>query len=482
MYKGIALHAIGKIAFVLGSYVLHLYLGRVLSPSVYGIVGTIIMIINFDYLFLNNGVRQAISKTISQDCFHDADTIKKGFLFQGALVLALFAINYFGADPIAQFLNDPGMADYIRMAAFIIPFMGIYFAALGVFNGKKLFVIEATIVIIYPILKLTSLPFVQFNTFGDAVIGTEMGFLLAGVAVFAISLLFMVKIRGKYVSNRPRVETKGYIKTAISFSILFAIASVIMNLDTLILKALTPNNEIVGFYTGAVTCGKVPFYFIQAVFLVILPIVTGYYAQKKIEEARKSIQEVLLLTIALVLPMSLIVSASAPNLLVSFYKEGFEAASGALIYLILGSFCLGMLIMFGNILSAANKKKFVNWFSLIILVAFALVCWWLTAAYSMSGTGMASLLVCSVGMLVAMIATARVFGNYWSKKLTVTVLLNIALFVAVKIGFQYYHSTNLLTIIFVYAAIYAGYLILLQAFKVVSVKKIKDMLLKKKAA
>ena len=78
MYIGIILHTLAKCAFIAGSYIIHFFLGKYLPATEYGIVGTIITIINFEYLLLNNGVRQAISNAISQEKY-DNKNITAGF-------------------------------------------------------------------------------------------------------------------------------------------------------------------------------------------------------------------------------------------------------------------------------------------------------------------------------------------------------------------------------------------------------------------
>ena len=60
MYLGIILHLLSKISFVAGSYAMHFFLGQYLPEAAYGIVGTIITIMNFEYIFFTDGVRQGM--------------------------------------------------------------------------------------------------------------------------------------------------------------------------------------------------------------------------------------------------------------------------------------------------------------------------------------------------------------------------------------------------------------------------------------
>ena len=98
MYKGIVFNVISSLLFVGSSYLMHFVLGYRMSPEQYGIMGSIITILDFEYLFLNNGVRQSISKEISKNKYVLHDLIVKCLLFQLLLIGILFSINFFGTE------------------------------------------------------------------------------------------------------------------------------------------------------------------------------------------------------------------------------------------------------------------------------------------------------------------------------------------------------------------------------------------------
>ena len=81
------------------------------------------------------------------------------------LIAVFFAGTCFGAPVIAGILGDMDMVPYIRGVAFLLPFTGIYSLALGILNGHKDFKSEAGIGMIYPVLKLSVIPFVMFVNF-----------------------------------------------------------------------------------------------------------------------------------------------------------------------------------------------------------------------------------------------------------------------------------------------------------------------------
>ncbi len=490
MYKGIVLHTVGKVAFVLGNFVIQYFLGK-LPAELYGVYGTIIAIINFDYLFLNNGVRQAVSHAITQNRYNVPNLIQRGMLYQLAIIAVVFVINFFGAPLLADvfYKNVPDPAKiqeltyYIRIAAFIIPFMGIYFVSLGVFNGFKLFVIEASIITVYPILKLLVIPF-SGGVFSDPIVGAEMGFLVAGIAIMAISLIFLYRKRGLYDPNKPKIEGKTYLKSAFSFSLLFSVVSIIMTVDLLILQAVIGKaSPMVGYYNGAVQFGKASYYLLGAFYIVVLPVVTKFYKEKQIKKAAVSIRDLLTIILAVVLPVTVIIAASSQTVLSVYYHKdpaGYATAGPALAFLSFGTFCLGMTLVFNMITSAANKKQFTTVLSVVMLIVFLIVCTIMTNAFLMTGTGASSLIVCSITMIVSAVYAQKIFGNFWEKKHIYILLVNAVLFALTKLITAFVPIPNLFVLLVMYAALYFVGFGIMRLFKIISVKQIMGALKKEK--
>ncbi len=477
MYKGLTLHLAGKINLAIIGYLIHFFLGRYLSPAMYGIVGVILTIINLNYVFLNNGVRQAVSNMIAQGKYNTKDLVKKGFLYEFVIILVLFSINFFGAPLIAQILNDPGLTDYIRISSVIIPFMGIYFTSLGILNGFKLFVIEATIIIIYPILRLLVIPFVKY-VFADPVTGAEMGFIAAAVVICIIAVL---SLRKSPIADdgQLKVQHRPYIKKAVHFSILFSVATVLTNFDTIIVKILSTNDAVVGYYTGAYQFGSVPFFLMAAFYLVILPVVTNYYSENKISDAQTCIRDFITVILAVVLPVVMILGASSKTILTLFYKPEYAAGAPALTFLVFGMFCLGMIMVLNTVISAANKQNFATKMAFVTIGIFIGLCILLTKFFSISGTGASTLITCLIVMLISGHYVSKIFGSIFTKKHLKIILVNVIVFILVAILVNYVSIPNLLELIAIYAGIYLGVFAIFRMMKIVTIQQVLAMLRKK---
>ena len=109
----------------------------------------------------------------------------------------------------------------------------------------------------------------------------------------------------------------------------------------LFVNAYVVNESHVGYYTGAVNFAKVSYYLLSAIYIVVLPVITQYYAKQEITKARETIK-ILGNTIGLlILPIVSIVGATAGNMLAIFYKPEYKYAATAASILMAAQFPVG---------------------------------------------------------------------------------------------------------------------------------------------
>lgn len=448
MYTGIMIHVLNKMTFVVGSYAMHFFLGRYLSEQQYGMIGTIITIINFEYIFFTDGVRQGVSKAISSLRYEERHLLRVSVGVQIGMIAVFFAGTYFGAPLIAGALGDVSLAVYIKGVAMLLPFTGIYSLMLGILNGHKAFLQEAGINMIYPVLKLSVIPFILF-VFEDAVVGMEMGFLFAGVITMLLSVFEVVRKRELFQPAGEKIRVGAYMKTTLNYLLLFCVSTIMMNLDTLILKSVSGDNEAVGYYTGVVTFAKVPYFLLTAFYTVALPVVTRNYVSGQLDQAKKAVADLMTLIVSFVLPVTTVLSAASGHILMLFYKPSYVAGQDALSLLAFAIAFLGMTLVFTMVLSAADKKKFITAVSVGMLVIEILLCPVLTRYFSLTGTAAATFLTAGLGMMISAVYTGRTFGMFWQKKHTLLLGINIAAYVVFLFAFRHAEIGNFFVLVIV---------------------------------
>ena len=65
MRRGLMLNLISNVMFFISGYALHYFLGNSMLPTAYGVVGTILTVLDFEYMFVSNGARQSLAGMIS---------------------------------------------------------------------------------------------------------------------------------------------------------------------------------------------------------------------------------------------------------------------------------------------------------------------------------------------------------------------------------------------------------------------------------
>lgn len=478
MLKGLFLHVFAKVVFVLCTYGIHFFLGKNLSAVEYGVIGVVISIITVNYNFLSNGARQAVSKLLATNEYDEKNVISLGFSYQIMISMILAIVNYCGASFFAEILNAPEMKDYIRISAFMIPFTGIYFISLGTINGLRLFLVEATIVTIYPLLRLTVIPYVK-NVFSDSAVGVVMGFFTAAFFCAIGSVVYLLSRKNKYVTRVKKVKMKEFFSNMTNFFTFFTCITIILNIDILFVNALVSKAEYVGYYTGAVNFAKVSYYLLSAIYLVVLPMITKFYHEQKMEQASSTIIVLNNCIALLILPIVSIVGATTKQMLASFYNEEYIYAANTATILMLSQFLIGLFVVINMCISATNDKKFSTEVALGIMIFDFFICFIFTKSIGIEGAAIASLCVGGIGCVISYIKAIKIFGKVFDRTTIKLLISNVIMFIVVKICCTNVEITNLIILFIIYATIYFVYIAIMCLLKQVNIKQMINVLAKK---
>lgn len=479
MGLGLIMHIIAKVVFVLVGYGIHMYLGKTLSAGVYGSIGVVMSIININYNFLSNGARQAASHLIAANEYNRKDLIKKSYKFQMIVAFLLSFLNYFGADFIANLLRQPDLAKYIRITAIVIPFTALYFISVGIMNGYKLLVFEAITVTIYPLARLSIIPLVNY-VFEDSVLGTIIGFLIAAIVGCVVGNAFLIKLPKTANDKTRTISNGGYVKQMINFLAFFLCVTIILNLDMLFVNAMVEEANKVGYYTGATNLSKVTYYLLSAIYLVVLPMLTSAYYDKKFEKCREVINNLLMLIFGLILPIVSIAAPLCGNLMVILYTEEYREAALVAAILMGSQFLLGLFVVFNVMICSAKSKKYSVVLGGGMVVVDAILCLTLIPILSIKGAALSSLVTNGLGVLFSAFRLKKIFGNVWTKTLSKLLIANIIIFLVASLVGKYWISCNFTVVLLVCVFIYVSFVLGLIATKCLPIKELIAFFRKRK--
>jgi O-antigen/teichoic acid export membrane protein len=457
---GISSHLVAKLSVVSFAYLLHFTLGRLLSVAEYGLIGTIITLSNFYYLFLTNGIRQSISNAIAINSFNTKDIIVKGITLQIGFALLLSIVNVFLAPTLSTLLGNEDYAMYYSFISVLIPFTALYFAGTGVLNGLKLFVRESLVTILYPFLRLSAILFI-LNRPQSKPMGVINGFILGSFITSLITWILIIRSTRKLTLSdldRPRIKTTKLLKNSFSFIASFGAITIVLNLDTLFLQYIKKDLTLTGLYTGVHTFSLVPYYLVSAFYLVILPYISEYYEKSDKYKIRELLKKTVSIVMLFVFPIVFLISISGGKLLSLFYNPDYFVAGNALAILCMGTFILSIYAIFTVALIGLKENKKAGVCSLVLVVADIIFQFFFTQQSgligSASGTFVSSLISCLLIYYFLVVKT----GNFIGAKLIYSVLIHLLpfLFLSVLI-LRVISITNLITLFLVWAGILLPY-------------------------
>lgn len=471
MGLGFIMHIIAKIAFVLVGYGIHMFLGKTLTPVEYGSIGVIMSIININYNFLSNGARQATSHLIACEKYNHKIIVKKGYKYQFMIAIILTFINLAGADLFATILNQPELAGYIRLTAFMLPFTAGYFISVGVCNGFKLLIVEALTVTIYPLVRLSIIPFVNSKIFCDSSTATIMGFFTAAVIGCVFGNTFVIKImRKKTDACGVKISNSEFRRQIAEFLSFFVCVTILLNLDLLFVNAFVLNNNEVGYYTGASNFSKVSYYLLSAIYLIALPIVTGRYSKGDLTGCSDIIKKLFTIILGFILPIVTISGPICGNLMTVFYTEQYRIAGGETEILMFSQFLLGLFVIFNILICSVANKRFstvLGW-SVVLLDAF--LCYLLVPEFSIMGAAVGSAISNFFGCFVSVIKLRNSFKDIWETRLTKILLANFFVFLIMSIVNCLWSSDNFILVMAVCMFVYTVFCSVLIYLKLIPLK------------
>lgn len=469
MLKALGYHTIAKIFVVFAAYLLHYSLGRILKVDEYGVVGTMISFCNFYYMFLTNGVRQGISKMLSEGIYDRKNVIRTGVILQLVLSIGLAALNYISAPWFAKAFGNQEFIVYVRLISVLIPLTGIYFALTGALNGLKLFFCEAIVISVYPLLRLSAVPLAFFSASekpAGVISGFSLASLLSAVLAFCF-LVFNIKKRGKETSKK-KVQMNQFLQVSFEFIFFFAAVTIVLNLDTFFLQYVCKDSVLTGYYTGVHTFSLVPYYLISAFYLVVLPFISEKYAQNKTKEIRDLIKKNLNIIIVFVLPLVVLISCTASELLASFYNNDYYQAGSALSVLVFGTFFLSFYAFLNVILNGMNCKKISKVLSFMIILLDVFLLHTLIPIEGILGAAIATCVSSAIGCISAFVYLIKKIGLFWDTALVMKALgLIVGHAIVCRLFFHFIPVYNLIALIGIYVILGVSYLLWIIKLKMV---------------
>lgn len=462
MIMGTLYIGISQAVLVVTGLFLHFYLGRTLGPELYGIYGVINAFLMINDIILMKGVFDTASKFVAEKEEAAQSIIRS--IASTMSIIGFFAacLYFFLAGQIAAVMNDPELAGYLRLFAFIIPFTAISTVYLAALNGLRRFKRQSAVFILYYIIRVIAV--VILVSLGFSIKGVISGLIIADIFRLMIA-------RGLYRPTGGENYTEGWkiFRFTSQLVVISSLSALIMHIDLLAIKALLRNNFETGLYTSAMTLAKIPAFMIIPITITALPVISKTISEGNMELTEKRIRQALKLLLIIVLPSSMLILTTSENCILIFFGNEYIQASASLRILLLGGVFVSVKVLMYSIIIASSRPTYLIYIGILSLLIEILLLYLLLNRIGFEGAAIASTLTHLTGFIISYSYVAKKFMTHTVPLFVIKIALAS---IAVYLTASFYSPSGIILILY-YTLLVGLFFFLLVCMKEISISEIK---------
>jgi len=176
---------------------------RLLPPEEYGVYGLSFILPMIFIMFSNWGIGEALTRFLARYRAEGREDeiprmVAAGFLFNGGLSVALAAIMYALADPLASVaLIRPGLGGLVRLSSAMIIILTLNTTATMVFYGLERMDLIAGVMVVGAVIRSSASPLLVMRGYG--VEGSLTGYMIG----YGVSVVISLVLIAREVRNIP---------------------------------------------------------------------------------------------------------------------------------------------------------------------------------------------------------------------------------------------------------------------------------------
>lgn len=431
--SGGALLGFAKLYFLIASYATVLALTRLIDPSTFGsysAVGRLIAVPNMVIIYT---LMFSVSRPLAAEYERGTpsyDAVRaRGFRLAGALGGVVSVTFFVGAPWFARALSEPSLTGPIRIVAPISFVYGLYAVNIGTINARRAFPRQAGLDILMATAKAGLI--IMAAALGLGLTLTLGGFTAASVVAFTVSILWVRRVRpastGAVTEGAPITELAGIL-------IVFTLSTnLLLSMDLFILKhfAVTAAlKEAVGYYSGAQYIAQVPYSLLNAVSLLMFPLIATLHAEGETERVRDYVTQTAKVMVVLLALMGTVAAAAAPGIMGLLFPPSYGVAADDLRRIVVGYSGYSMTVTVAWILNSSQRSRTALLLVALTLAVSAAGAWFGAPRTGSDGVAWAVMTAGSVGALASLVALSHHFGV----RLPALWLLKVATVIATLYG------------------------------------------------
>ncbi len=409
--RGTVVLVLSKALFLIGSVMIHIFLGRYLGPRGYGQYGLVMSILLWFEVVVNSAIPWAVSKVISERKTLARPVFLQGMGLQLAFSTAVLAVFVILAPALARVFGDDSIRILLWWVALDIPFFALLSVVLTYFNGLQRFGRQGLASISRILFKVLATGVLVLG--GQGITGALVANIIASILALAAGLLIL-----RLPPSPP--EKIRLIDRVLSFGLPYTLfllsAQLLLSIDLWSVKILVDDPAAAGFYTSAQTISRVPYFLFLGLTTALFPALSHSVSSGREEASRKQVRQALRLQALILLPTAAIVSSSPGAVVKLFFGTDFQPAVGPLTLLFWGMVLFTCFYNLAVILSVTGKPLTALGFSLACIGADILLNWLLIPRMGMTGAALATALTSLAGTAILAALVTHRFGGLLSMR------------------------------------------------------------------
>ncbi len=409
-----------KLYFILIGFVQQVLLTRVLGGSGYGAYSTAMAYANIaDNVVITSSI-QGVSRTVAAaQPDEQPGAQRRVLLVHAALAVPIGALFFFLAPLIATALGAGHVATHVRVAAIIVFSYCLYTPFIGALNGRRRFVAQASLDVVYATLRTALLlgGGLLFAARGEAPLGAVAGFAAAAACIVPVAAL--VAGLGRRRPGAPSLRAYLSFVTPLALGQLFL--NVLLLSDLPLVRrfaaevdptAIAAGDLTAGIYKGAQLFALLPYQLLLSVTFVLFPLLAKADSEADREAVRTYVRAGVRLSLLIAGAMVAVIVGLGPRLLALALAPEIAAPGGrTLRVLALGEGAFALYGISTAILSSLRRERWTMMLNLgaSVLMAGAMFVIVPGAALGAPLAERAALAMCLSLGLAAILAALLVF-------------------------------------------------------------------------
>ncbi|MFH0922902.1 MAG: oligosaccharide flippase family protein [Candidatus Micrarchaeota archaeon] len=402
--KGTVQSSAAQMFNFLAGYAVYIFIGRYLGPEslgAYGVATAVIAVI----AVLNSGLSFELLKLVSREERAAKSAVREVMKIQALASAVIIAAFFLAGRLLEAYFGSGSTVFYLQLLVISVPLQFFFSASVNALTGLKKFAEAAWALTYYGIFRIVltlGLIVAGFGLLG-AFTGYVLSFLLAAIVAWVL-------LAGKMPSVNEKINIAKLVRASLVMLPFSVGIYLIQNVDLFALKALLRDNALVGMYVAASTISRIQFFAISTFSSTFVPVLTRSLHADDLKKSVFYVKSFLRYAFMGLIPLTLVLAATAPFAVSMLYSAKFSEASAPLLILLFASACLTIFNLLSMVV-AVYDSAFASKLMIFLVCLDVALNLFLIPSHGVMGAAYASLACFALGMAIVWLKARSKFSS-----------------------------------------------------------------------